>query len=149
MTTAVLKRISVLAVTLSLPAQQTALGARAVELARQIPVSRLDAGLPRQTLSLWLTQTVGPAAKIRWEVSDCGEQSGNPDVASLRDFPLCVDAIANLPDDRMVIVSIVIGSFRKGIAGKPQLLSVNIGKGGRFEPVSKLRDLPARIKLVN
>ncbi|HUI57147.1 MAG TPA: hypothetical protein VLY04_19360 [Bryobacteraceae bacterium] len=133
----------------TLAAQQLALEKRAIELARKVPVSKLEPGLPKQALARWLTQAAGPAAKITWEVNDCGEQSGNPETDRGRDFPMCVDGIANLAGDRKAIVSVVMGTFQKGVTGPPRLWSVSVGKDNRFDPVSKLRDLPARIQAVN
>jgi hypothetical protein len=145
----VFQRAAVFTAALSLVAQQLPMEKRAVELVRRIPVARLEAGLPRQTLVQWLTLAAGPNAKIIWEVTDCGEQTGNPDTDRGRDFPLCVDAVAALPGGRVAVVSVVMGSSRKGIAGPSKLRSVSIGRGNRFDPVPKLRDLPARIKAVN
>jgi hypothetical protein len=144
-----LKRISVFVVTLILAAQPRALEERAIALARRTPVSTLEPGLPKQPLLQWLTGAAGPSARIDWEVNDCGEQTGNPDTDRGRDFPLCVGAIANLPGGRMAIVSIVMGTFHKGITGPTKLWSASIGKGTRFDPIPNLRDLPARIKAGN
>ena len=92
-----LQRISLFAATLSLSAQPRPVEYRAIELARRVSVSTLEAGIPRETLVHWLTRAAGPSAKITWEVTDCGEQTGNPETDRGRDFPLCVDAIAALP----------------------------------------------------
>ena len=135
--------------TLSLTAQQLPLEDRAIQFARQIPVSKLDAYLPGQPLVQWLNRAAGRGAKIRWEVSDCGEQTGNPEIDRERDFPLCVDAITTLSGGRLAIVSLMLGSFQKGITGLPRLMSVRIGKDNRFDPIGQLRDLPARIKADN
>ena len=146
MPAAFLTRISVLAMTLSLTAQQSPVETRAIELAQRIPVSRLEAGLPRQTLVQWFTRAAGPGAKLTWEVDDCGEQSGDPEIDRGRDFPMCVAAVASLSNGRKAIVSVVMGTFGKGIVGPPQLMMVNILTAGRVDFIPKLRDLPARIK---
>ena len=112
-------------------------------------MSKLEPGLPKQSLVQWLTRAAGTSAKITWEVNDCGEQSGSPEADRGRDFPMCVDGIANLASGRKVIVSVAVGSFQKGITGQPKVWSVSIGKDNRFDPVPKLRDLPASIRASN
>ena len=141
--------LAVAAFLLPLAAQQAATYQRAIRLAQQIPVSALDPDLPDKPLLPWLAEALGPAAKIEWEVTDCGEQTGNPDLDRGRDFPLCVDAVATWPDGRMAIVSVVMGSFQKGIDGPPTLWSVSIKNGARFDTIPKLRDLPARVSRAN
>ena len=152
-TTSVLKRIPIFALALALAAQQSPLEERAIALAGRLPVSTLEAGLPRQTLVQWLTRAVGPNAKIQWGVNDCGEYSGDPNSDRGRDFPLCVDAAANLHGGRKATVSVVMGTFGKGIVGRPQLLFVYIsdsdGGVSHVDRIPKLRDLPARIKVAN
>lgn len=137
--------VGIFGISLLVTAQQPARDQRAIELARQIPVSMLEAGLPNQPLVQWLAEAAGAGAKIDWEVNDCGEQTGNPDLDRGRDFPLCVEAIAKLANGRIANVFVVVGTFQKGIAGTPSLWSIEIGRD-RFSPVPKLRDLPPRIK---
>jgi len=136
-------RLTALAIAFSLTAQDP-LETRAIRIARQIPASKLDPGLPNQPLEKWLAKAIGPA--IKWEANDCGEQSGDPAVDRGRDFPLCVDAIATLPGGRLAIVTIAMGTFKNGIARAPKLLRVNLGTIEHFDPVAKLSDLPARIQ---
>src|ERR1700686_1124031 len=95
--------LSVLAA--GLTAQQSRLEQRAIEATRQTRVSRLESGLPNQTLDKF-TQVVGPDAAINWEVNDCGERTGNPQIDRARDLPICVAATANLADGRVVDVVI-------------------------------------------
>jgi len=138
--------LAVFGISLIVTAQQPARDQRAIELARQIPVSTLEPGLPNQPLAQWLTQAAGAGAKIDWEVNDCGEQTGNPDLDRGRDFPLCVEAIARLANGRTASVSVVVGTFQKGLSGAASLWSIAILKGNSYESVRMLRDLPARIK---
>jgi hypothetical protein len=130
-------------------AQESPLEKRAIQVAREIPVSKLERGLPNQALYKWLAQAVGPGVALKWEVNDCGEQTGDPQADRGRDFPLCVDAIANLSGGRIAIVTIAMGSFQKGIKGPSTLRSVSIGKDNRFDDIRKLSELPARVKAVH
>lgn len=85
-------------------------------------------------------------AKSEWEATDCGEQTGNPQADRGRDFPLCVDAIADLADDRMAMVSVGVGFCEKGVSAKPRLSAGTVGKEGQLDRVPKLRDLPAKVR---
>src|SRR5712692_2417981 len=70
---------------------------RAIAYAKRIPVSRFDASLTEQRFGEWLRAIVGSHVKIKWEVNDCGEQTGTAaDIG--RDFPSCVEADAELSD---------------------------------------------------
>ncbi len=136
----------VLAAARSLAAQQWSLERRAIEAAHRIPVSKLEAGLRDQTLSRWLSRAVGV---VKWEVNDCGEQTGDPAVDRRRDIPLCVGAIATLSGGRIAIVTIAMGSFHKGVSKVPTLRSVSIGREDHLDSVPKLSELPARVRAVN
>jgi hypothetical protein len=135
----------VLALALPLLAQEPTFEKRAIEIAKRLPVSELEQGMPKQPLPEWLRRAAGPGAKLEWELNDCGEQTGTAADAG-RDFPFCVETIANLADGRRVGVSVVMGTFQRGIVGKPQLFMITLGKDGKFEFVSKLRELPAKIQ---
>ena len=138
--------VGIFGISLLVTAQQPARDQRAIELARQIPVSMLEAGLPNQPLVQWLAEAAGAGAKIDWEVNDCGEQTGNPDLDRGRDFPLCVESVVKLADGRTASVSVAMGTFQKGISGTPSLWSIALLMGNRYETVRTLRELPARIK---
>ena len=128
-------------------AGQPALEKRAIERARRLPVAQLQPGLPKQELAKWISRAVGPEVTVRWEVNDCGESSGDPRIDRARDMPMCAAATADLPGGWVAIVSVVMGTFGKGI-GTPQLHSVNLGKDSRFESITRLGDLPGRIQAI-
>ena len=93
---------------------------RAIAYAKRLSVSELEKGLPAQRLADWFREAVGSQAKIKWEVNDCGEQTGtSADVG--RDFPSCVEANAELSDGRTAVVRIAVGTFKKGILGPPSI----------------------------
>lgn len=95
----------------------------AIEYAQKILVSSLDRNLPRVTLKFFL-ENESEGARIQWEVNDCGEQTGSPDVDRGRDFPMCVEAEVFLKDQRSLNVSVVVGTFKKGIVDRPVVWSV-------------------------
>ena len=113
---------------------------RALAYGKRVPVSRLDASLPKQPFAEWFKKIVGPKAKIKWEVNDCGEQTGTAaDIG--RDFPSCVQVEAELFDNRKVVVLIAVGTFRKGIWGRPTVFSAFIQHETTTRDAKKLGEL--------
>ncbi|MGH2373597.1 MAG: hypothetical protein ACRDIC_09010 [bacterium] len=118
---------------------------RAIARVKHTSASRLEAGLPGERFADWFRKVVGPPAKISWELDDCGEQTGTPaDVG--RDFPACVTVAAALPDGRTVLVSIVVGTFKKGLVGAPVVRLIAIERRGQFTYVPRLQNLPRVIR---
>ncbi len=118
---------------------------RVINYARRIRASTLDSSLPRTTIEAWFRSVVGRKAKISWETNDCGEQTGAPGAAKI-DAPMCAQVRAKLEGNREVGISIAVGTFRKGIFGKPAVFYVYINDGGSIRPVSALAELPSLLK---
>src|SRR6185295_13686052 len=113
---------------------------RAIAYAKLLSVSQLEIGLPTQRFADWFSDAVGSQAKIKWEVNDCGEQTGTPtDVG--REFPSCVEANAELNDGRTVVVRIAVGTFRKGISGPPAINYCFVEDRKGIRDVKNLGDL--------
>ncbi len=118
---------------------------KTIAVARQVPVSELDPKLPKQAFGVWLEKLVAPA-KVEWEVNDCGEQSGTP-ADQGRDFPMCVEANAELSSGAKVTVSVAVGTVNKGISGKPGVFFILLDEPGSEEKdVVHLSDLAARLQ---
>lgn len=118
---------------------------KVIAVARQVPVSELDPKLPKQAFGPWLEKLVAPA-KVAWELNDCGEQSGTP-ADEGRDFPMCVEANAELGAGRHLTVSIAVGTVKKGISGKPGVFFILLDEPGSEEKdVVHLSDLAARLR---
>lgn len=118
---------------------------RVINYARRIKASTLDSSLPRTTIETWFRSVVGPKAKISWETNDCGEQTGAPGAAKI-DVPMCAQVRATLEGNREVGVSIGVGTFRKGIFGKPTVFYAYINDSGSVRHVSALRQLSTLLK---
>ena len=117
----------------------------AIQRVKKAPVSLLDRGLPKVSLEFFL-KSEGEGAPIRWEVSDCGEQTGSPAVDQERDFPKCVVADMELRDRHAVTVFIAVGTLKSGLVGVPALFSVTvIDPSGLIHPVRHLSDLPVEL----
>jgi hypothetical protein len=114
---------------------------KVIAAAKAVPVSKLDSKLPAMRFERWLKLVAGEGARITYEVNDCGEQTGTP--ANDRDFPMCVEAMAESRDQRVIVVSIAVGTFRRGAVGEPVVSSASIGCD-RYasEPLKNLSDLP-------
>jgi hypothetical protein len=116
----------------------------AIQRAKSVLVSSLDSSLPKVSLEFFLNYESG-GADIRWEVNDCGEQTGNPATDRGSDPPMCVEAdFAKDQTDVTVVVS--VGTFQKGPSGKPSLFSVTVqGPGGNSHSPRRLGDLPKEL----
>ena len=91
----------------------------ALQHAKSALVSSLDSSLPKVSLEFFLNYESG-GADIRWEVNDCGEQTGNPAMDRENDPPMCVEADF-AKDQTGVTVMVSVGTFHKGPSGTPAL----------------------------
>lgn len=133
--------ITMVALLLNLTISQAeSLEDKAIVLVKNINAIELDSKLPKEPFDIWFTKIVGPNVQIRWETNDCGEQTGTP-VDIGRDFPLCVEVGAVLLDGRRVGIMIAVGTFKKGIEGKPELFWAFIEHKGHFFTVRPLHKL--------
>jgi hypothetical protein len=134
-----------IAITLQ-PRAQSKFEDKVIAHAKRIDVSQLDPGFPSQPFASWFRHTIGAAAKVKWEVNDCGEQTGsknNPE----RDLPLCAQAEAELLDGRKVIVVFSVGTQKKGLSKRPGgIYYLGIESGGRTQTISKLHDLAVSLR---
>jgi hypothetical protein len=131
--------------TAMLASAQTSQERKAISYAKSIPVSQLDKKLPAIPFERWLTATAGAGAQVTWGVNDCGEQTGTT-IDNSRDFPICVEVTARMRDDREIVVSIAVGSFKQGIHGKPSTWSITAGYDPTAgKPLDKLSDVPLKL----
>jgi hypothetical protein len=102
--------------------------------------------LHSQALDTWLVRVVGSRGSIRWEVNDCGEQTGNPANTPV-DFPICAEAVIALSDGREAGLSIAVGTAQKGVSGQPTVWSMYVtGKDKSFQHPRQLRDFSRLIE---
>jgi len=120
---------------------------KAIDRAKSTIVQEIDPRLPRVPLAQWLAKLV-PGVDTKWEVNDCGEQTGDPEVDRGRDFPMCVQGDLALAKDRHLYVLVVVGTFKKGLAsGSPHFFGATTVEQGRpTKWVTKLGDLPAALQ---
>ena len=120
---------------------------RAIAFAKRIEVSTLDSKLPHQHFVSWFKEVVGPGAKIGWEVNDCGEQTGSA-ADKDRDLPFCAEGQADLADGRRVVVSIAVGTMKKGLTPRTVgIRGILIEQDGKTRNVSQLSDLARELSI--
>ena len=100
----------------------------AIQRVKTFLVSSLDRNLSKATLQFFL-QYEGEGA-IKWEVNDCGEQTGRVAVDHGRDSPMCVEAAIDLKDGHAATVLVSVGTFKRGPVDVPAVLAVRITDHG-------------------
>ena len=125
--------------------QVDSLEKQALSLVRAMPASALDAELPGRPFASWFEQLTGPKAGVIWQLTECGEQIVAPDQTG-QDLPACAEVNASLPDGRKVFVRISVGTFNKGLTGKPVLFLAVIEQNNQFYQAGRLSDLPEMLR---
>jgi len=118
--------------------------ARLIQQVQEIPVSQLDPALPSVSFEKWLHVEAGAGAEFHWEVNHCGEQTGTA-ADRKRDVPMCVQAQADMKDRRTIMVSIAVGTSKKGAVGKPAVYFAQLVTPATTINLPHLSDLPAAL----
>jgi TonB family protein len=125
---------------LSVAGQTGSFEKQAISSAQEMSASDLDESLPNRPFAGWFSEVVGPKAGVVWQLTECGEQTG-----AGKDLPACAEVNASLPGGRKVFVTISVGTFKKGLTGKPALFRAVIEQNERFYQVRRLSDLPEKL----
>src|SRR5215813_1472167 len=118
---------------------------QALSSVQRMSASDLDAKLAGRPFALWLSQIIGPKAGVVWQLAECGEQIVSPEEPG-RDLRACAEINASLPDGRRVFVAISVGTFKKGLNGKPAFFGAAIEQNSQLYPVRRLSDLPGMLR---
>jgi Gram-negative bacterial TonB protein C-terminal len=118
---------------------------QALSLVQAMPASALDAELPGRSFAGWFEQVIGPKAGVVWQLTECGEQIGAPGETG-QDLPACAEINAKLPDGRNLFIAISVGTFKKGLTGKPTFFCAVIEQNERLYRVRRLSDLPETLR---
>src|SRR5215510_11077703 len=121
---------------------------QALSLVRAMPASALDAKLPGRSFASWFEQLTGPKAGVIWQLTECGGQIVATDQTG-QDLHVCAEVNASLPDGRKVFVMISVGTFKKGLTGKPVLFLAVIEQNKQFYQAGRLSDLPEMLRAPN
>ena len=113
---------------------------QAVSDTQRTLASDLDAELPKLPFTDWFGKVVGPGAGVVWQLSECGERiDAAPNGGG--DTQACVEVNTILSDGRKVIVMIAVGTFKKGVTGRPAFRFGVIEQKGELRPIRRLSDL--------
>jgi periplasmic protein TonB len=118
---------------------------RALSLVQAMPASDLDAKLPGRPFASWFEQVIGPKAGVVWQLTECGERIVAPGETG-QDPPACAEINAVLPDKRKVLIRISVGTFKKGLTGKPAFFGAVIEQNAGLYRVPRLYDLPEMLR---
>jgi TonB family protein len=121
---------------------------QALSLVREMPASALDAELPSRSFASWVEQVTGPKSGVVWQLTECGEPIDAPNKTG-QDLPACAEVNAILPDGRKVFVVISVGTFKKGLTGKPEFFRAVIEQNEQFYQASRLSDLEGMLRAPN
>src|SRR5215813_11978653 len=135
-------KISVIAlcVWVGVATQMESLEKQAISIAQQAPVSSLDAQMPDRPFSAWFSEVVGRDAGVVWQLSECGgaaSATGGTD----QDLQACAEASVLMPNGNRMILAISVGTFKKGVTGRPAFSHAVIESDGQLYQVRRLRDL--------
>jgi TonB family protein len=139
--------ISVIAlcVWMSVVAQSESLEKQAISIAQQAPVSSLDVQLPNRPFSSWFSEIVGQDARVVWQLSECGGPASAQGGAE-QDLPVCAEASVLMPNGIRMILAISVGTFKKGVTGRPAFFRAVIESGEQLYQVRRLRDLQGMLQ---
>ena len=118
---------------------------QAIASAQKISASDLDEALPDRPFAGWFNETIGPDAGVVWQLTECGEKITAPGETG-QDLPACAEINAYMPDGRKVYVAINVGTFKKGMTGKPSFFLAVIEQNDQLYPVRRLSDLPESLR---
>jgi TonB family protein len=118
---------------------------QAFAIVQQMPAFDLDAELPKLPFADWFKQVTGPQAGVVWQLAECGERNTALDKEE-QGLSACVEASAVLPGGVKLVVGIAVGTFKKGLNGKPTFFGAVIESKDRLYQVLRLRDLPLMLR---
>ncbi|HEU0173209.1 MAG TPA: energy transducer TonB [Blastocatellia bacterium] len=107
--------------------------------------SNLDAALPDRPFAGWFSEVIGPKAGVVWQLTECGDPLAASGEAG-QDLPACAEVNASLPGGRKVFVVISVGTFKKGLTGKPSFFRAVIEQNERLYQVRRLSELPQMLR---
>jgi hypothetical protein len=118
---------------------------QAISSTQEISASDLDKALPDRPFAGWFKEIIGLDAGVVWQMTECGEQITAPGETG-QDKPACAEITAYLPDRRKVYVAISVGTFKKGLTGKPTFFLAVIEQNEQLFPVRRLSGLQEMLR---
>jgi len=118
---------------------------QAISSAQEMSASDLDAALPDRPFADWFSEVIGPKAGVVWQLTECGDPLAASGEAG-QDLTACAEVNASLPGGRKVFVVISVGTFKKGLTGKPTFFRAVIEQNERLYQVRRLSELPEKLR---
>ena len=118
---------------------------QALSSVQGMSASDLDLKLADRPFESWLKQIVGPKTGIVWQLAECGERFTSADESG-PDMLACAEVNAKLLDGRRVFVAVSVGTFKKGLNGKPSFYGAAIEQNQQLYTVRRLSDLPEMLR---
>ncbi len=110
---------------------------------KNTPVSQLQPGMQKVSLEYYLQTQSGAGATIKWEVNDCGEQTGDPADRNIADPPICVEADVTNQRGATAYLFIAIGTAKTGVKGKPKVFSISFKDSkGNTKELRRIGQIP-------
>lgn len=97
----------------------------AVTFATNIDVRTFISSQPTQTFLHWMEVVAGESAALRWKLDGCDQVSISMQLSGNRDYRACVYAQFENKEES-VLVSIEVGTYRKGLTTTPSVVAVQI-----------------------
>jgi TonB family protein len=119
---------------------QSSLEKQAIADTQRSLASTLDTRLPDISFADWHEKVVGKKAGVVWQLSECGEKAETT-INGSQDPRACVEVNTLLSDGRRVIIMIAVGTFKKGITGRPTFQFGVIQQNDELRSIRRLGDL--------
>jgi hypothetical protein len=115
-----------------------------VAFAKTLPAKEFDKSLPAIPTDQWLSSSLPPGIAAVWgsHVTDCGEQTGDPEIDKERDMPLCAEIELKKKGNVVGYLLLFIGTKRKGKMKETSRLYYGyIRQGDKTIEVKRLQDI--------
>ena len=115
-----------------------------VSFAKSLTAREYDNTLPSIPIEKWLRSILKESIVIEWGayITDCGEQTGNPEIDKERDIPLCAEVELKEDNNLVGYLLFFIGTENEGVVKEKACLYYgHINSNGKQIAIKKLSDL--------
>lgn len=134
----------IVAIILFCAPEQTLAANDYVTFAKSLLAKDYDSSLPSVSIEQWLESILPHGTVTVWgnNETDCGEQTGDPDIDKERDMPLCVEVTLVQKNRTVGYLSLLVGTDKKGkLKNNAGLYYGFIKQGEKTINLKKLREL--------
>lgn len=87
-----------------------------VSYAKSLPAKKFDKSLPSIPTEEWLASSLPSGIVAVWgdNVTDCGEETGDPEIEKKRDMPLCAEIALMKKGKSVGYLLLLVGTEKKG-----------------------------------